>query len=116
DERIVSGDAVLLAVDWTIDVDSQNFRRGLRQVLAAEVSVGVAGAVAGGDVEHSVEAELRIAAVMSVRFPGDDFEGRLGIERVRRAVHCVAGDDRTFWSAANRAVPADVQVAVVGEA
>src|SRR5262245_54820762 len=94
DEGIVMWDAVVPSGGRMIDVEAKDFGGELRQILAAKIGVGVAGAVAGGDVEHSVETEFEIATVMAIRFPGDDFEGRVFVEHEGLAVHGVAGDDR----------------------
>ena len=54
-----------------MDVDAQNAAEQVVQGLAGIPGVGVAGAVAGCDVEHAVEPERHVAAVMPGRFPFD---------------------------------------------
>ena len=100
-----------------IDVDPQHLAGHLRQVLAAEVRVGIARAVARRDVEHSVEAEFQIAAVMAVRFPRDDVQCRLRDRCVNVcAVHRVARGIRPLrLCRLESAIPADIEIAVVGK-
>ena len=52
-----------------VDIDAEDGSGEIGEVLAGEVEVGDAAAVAGGDVEVSVGAELQAAAVVASRRP-----------------------------------------------
>ena len=67
DERIVGRDGVGLAVLLAVHVDAQDRRQQIADVLAGVERVGRvrAGAVAGGDVEEAVGAEVQVAAVVA---------------------------------------------------
>ena len=81
DERIVGWNAVVLSVVGVIDVDPQNARQQVADVLpgASRVRWVRPGAVSRGNIQTAVEAKLQTATVMTAGEPGDDrgFAGRV---------------------------------------
>lgn len=72
EEGVVGRDGVGATVGGVINVDAKEFRVQSGEVLAGVPFVAVAGAIAGGDVEHAVFAEAKREAVMAVGVPFKD--------------------------------------------
>ena len=101
-----------------IDIDSQHLRQHQVGALPGKVGVRIRGAVAAGDEERAIEAEGDGAAVVPVRFPGQNRGRALRVERERRLrLHRVAGDEAHLprIPPAAPAAPPDVHEAVLGE-
>ena len=98
-ERVVGRHSVGLARVLVIDVDAENGRQQVADILSGVEGIGRVrvGAVAGRDVEKAVLAELEIAAVMAAGQPGDDDFLRARIDaRWIRVRHLEAGHARAI--------------------
>src|SRR5262249_44337558 len=83
EERIVLGHGIALARIGTIDVNPQDARAEVAQVLSGQIAVGIAGAVAGREVKAAIESEDQVAAVVAVRLPFEDELAGRGIAAAR---------------------------------
>ena len=72
DKGIVLRDRVGEGLPGVVDIDAQDGAVEVGDVLAGEVEVRVPCAIAGGDVEHAIEAEEQISSIVSRRGPLDD--------------------------------------------
>ncbi len=74
DEGVVLGDRVVLAFVLMVHVDTQNGRKQIGDILSRVERVGRiwVGRVAGGNVEHAVGAEVKIAAVVPALQEGQE--------------------------------------------
>ena len=101
-KRIVGRNRIIFSGGGVLDVDPQHSRNEIADLLAGEVRVGIAGAVAGRDIEHAVGPEGQVAAVMSVRFPFDDdlLAGRVACPETFAGTRSATHDEsRKFGSA-----------------
>src|SRR5206468_2426201 len=78
------GHGVLLRLVRVIDIDAQHAALKFAQILACVPTIRVARAVAGRDVEHSVETENQAAAVVALRVPVEDHLLRERVASLRR--------------------------------
>src|SRR5262249_3643336 len=85
DERAVLRHRVVPTGVGVVDVEPQDGPEEVVERLAGEVGVGVAGAVAGGDVKVAVVTEGEVAPVVAVGRPLDDEDFRSGVDAVRGA-------------------------------
>ena len=115
DERIVGRNAVVLAVVGVIDVDPQNARQEVADILPRSPRVGWIrpGAVSRGDIQTTVGTKLQTAAVMTAGEPGDDRRFARHLDRRRVGVrHAVPRDVRAVFQISSLDV-ADVAVPVL---
>ena len=115
-ERIVRGHRVETPRVRAVDVDPKHLGKQMVQSLSLEISVRIAGPVAGGDVHQVLGTEGDGCAVVSVGLPFDDHLGRVGVKTVGRlAVYPIAGDANALAAVPNPVVAADEEVAVLLE-
>ena len=118
DERIVGRDAIGLARLGMIDVDAEDAREQVGAVLAGVERVGGRrpGAVAGGDIQVAVVAEVQAAAVVAARPEPQDHLLALGVDHRRIGpADREPGDDRAVGQVVLQDV-ADVDIPILFEA
>ncbi len=106
-----------LAGVGSVDVDAQDRREQVADVLAGVAAVGRArvAAVAGGDVEIAVGAELQAAAVVAAGGPVDHDRLALGVDTRRVGVGDLEARDARALRVAGLEDVADVDEAVLRE-
>ena len=79
-ERIVLGNAVVLACAGMIDVDTQDRAWQIGEILSGLLFIRDAARVAGGNIEHAIRTEPQAAPVVSARRPRQQqlTAGRIG--------------------------------------
>ncbi len=117
DERIIGRDAIRLARLGMIDVDAEDAREQVGAVLAGVERIGRRGpgAVAGGEIQAPVVAEVQAAAVVAARPEPQDHLLALRVDHRRIGpARGEPGDDRAVGQVVLQDV-ADVDVPVLFE-